>query len=221
MTDQSTIHPAATVILLRDMEGTPHVLMGQRGAKAAFMPNKFVFPGGRMDAADATVPLTQPIATACAQRLEHDTDHTANAFTATAVRELWEETGQILGDVAPWHNPSPDWECFAKMGYRPSAAALTYVFRALTPPGRSRRFDARFFLADADALRTDPDDFSAACDELSHISWVTLDQARALDLPFITRVVLSQVANLTRQNPPQTVPFFDNTTSEGRILQIA
>ena len=46
MTDKTAIRNAATVILLRDRLENPRVLMGQRGAKAAFMPNKFVFPGG-------------------------------------------------------------------------------------------------------------------------------------------------------------------------------
>ena len=45
------IRNAATVIALRDRHSdSPKVLMGQRGARAAFMPNKFVFPGGAVDA---------------------------------------------------------------------------------------------------------------------------------------------------------------------------
>ncbi|MEP2844742.1 MAG: DNA mismatch repair protein MutT, partial [Alphaproteobacteria bacterium] len=55
--DKTKIRNAATVIVLRDRHVTPHILMGQRGAKAAFMPNKFVFPGGAVDATDAQVPL--------------------------------------------------------------------------------------------------------------------------------------------------------------------
>ena len=50
MTDKTAIRNAATVILLRDRLENPRVLMGQRGANAAFMPNKFVFPGGAVDA---------------------------------------------------------------------------------------------------------------------------------------------------------------------------
>ena len=55
--DKTAIRNAATVIVIRDRMTTPSILMGQRGSKAAFMPNKFVFPGGAVDAADAHVPL--------------------------------------------------------------------------------------------------------------------------------------------------------------------
>ena len=83
-------------------------------------------------------------------------------------------------------------------------------------------------LADAAALATDPDDFSRACDELSHLHWVPLSQARALDLPFITEVVLAElsdlIAGLAPGAPlpvPDTVPFFDNRTLAPRFAQIA
>jgi len=57
MTDKTVIRNAATIILLRNRLENPSVLMGQRGAKAAFMPNKFVFPGGAVDAEDANITL--------------------------------------------------------------------------------------------------------------------------------------------------------------------
>jgi len=100
------------------------------------------------------------------------------------------------------------------------------LFRAITPPGRTRRFDARFLLLDAERLHGDRNDFSAACDELSHLHWVPLPQARALDLPFITEVVLAEVAALLAMvgNAPlalqPTVPFFDNRRMSPRFLRI-
>src|SRR5690606_12979009 len=110
---------------------------------------------------------------------------------------LWEETGLALGAPGDWPAEVPgDWGSFAAMGLRPAARPLTFVFRAITPPGPPRRFDARFFLADAAHVAGDPDDFSRAADELSHLHWVPLAEARQLNLPFITEVVLGEVAAL-------------------------
>ncbi len=180
MDKSKIIRDAATVILLREMQGVPHVLMGQRGARAVFMPNKFVFPGGAVDAEDHGALLSgQPDA-----RLGEG----AVGLCAAALRELREETGLRL---------------------RADMQALRFVFRAITPPGRPRRFDARFFIADAGDVLNDPDDFSEACDELSHLHWIALSEARGLELPFITEVVLSEVEGLLRvPDAGHKVPFF-------------
>lgn len=221
------IRDAATVIVLRDRATRPKVLMGTRGAGAAFMPNKVVFPGGAVDPGDAEIPLAQPIAEPCHTRLA---DHLEGprpetlvpALTAAAIRELWEETGQILGTPGDWPGyVPPDWRSFAASGHRPSGAGLRFVFRAITPPGRPRRFDARFFLVEAAALASDPDDFSAASDELSHLQWVPLDEIRDHDLPFITEVVLAEIAAaIGHPGPPDSVPFFRNDDEESLFLRL-
>ncbi len=211
---QTPIKDAATVILVRDPSKDPHVLMGQRGANAAFMPNKFVFPGGAVDAADADVPLARKVADPCATRLAGTTKSgNADGLLGAAIRELWEEAGLILGTRGRWTgNIPPDWQTFADTGHLPSADALHFVFRAITPPARPRRFDARFFLADAIHLASDPDDFSAATDELSHLQWIPLDRARQFNLPFITEVVLAEIsASLPEIGAPESVPFFNNS----------
>ena len=174
------IRDASTVILLREVEGLPHVLMGQRGARAAFMPNKYVFPGGAVDKADHQRPLTGTPDERLADK--------ATGLYAAALRELEEETGLRLA---------------------PRMEALRFIFRAITPPGRPRRFDARFFIASVGDVENDPDDFSAACDELSHLHWIGLGEARSLELPFITSVVLSEVEALLRApDPSHKAPFF-------------
>ena len=221
--DKSAIRNAATVILLRDRHSNPHILMGQRGAKAAFMPNKFVFPGGAVDTADAEVPLAGALSDVCLTRLRDQSETgLEHALAAAAIRELWEETGQVLGVPGPWSGAVPqDWAGFAATGHLPNAAPLQFVFRALTPPGRPRRFDARFFLVDADTLASDPDDFSAASDELSHLQWIPLGQVRRFDLPFITEVVLSEVeARAADPEPPASVPYFRNDDEESLFLRL-
>ena len=208
--DKTAIRDAATIIVLRNPTTDPSVLMGQRGASAAFLPGKFVFPGGAVDPNDANVP-TSPLSALDQQRLNAESALPANAIAAAAIRELWEETGLILGHPHSWTDAPQGWRGFAQHGVIPHGGALQFFFRAVTPTGRPRRFDARFFLADADALTTDADDFSRAEDELSHLQWVPLEQTRSFDLPFITKVVLSElIAHIKRGGPPVSVPFFRN-----------
>ncbi|MGR3461634.1 MAG: NUDIX hydrolase [Roseovarius sp.] len=217
------VRDAATVIVLREHAGAPHVLMGQRGAAAAFMPNKVVFPGGAVDEADATVPLARPLPPLCAERLRADCGRDlGHALAAAAIRELWEETGLALGTPGAWPGTAPpDWTGFAARGLVPRADALQFVFRAITPPGRPRRFDARFFLVHAEAIAGDPDDFSAACEELSHLQWVPLAEARRHDLPFITEVVLAEVsARAHDRTPPASVPVCRNDDEESLFLRL-
>jgi 8-oxo-dGTP pyrophosphatase MutT (NUDIX family) len=207
------IRPAATVILWRKWPGAAEVLMGQRGAGAAFMPSKFVFPGGAVDPADAGVVLATGLDALSRARLSQRTDGPApDTLAAAAIRELWEETGLALARPGVW-SPTPDagedWARMAARGLQPDAGAMRFVFRAITPPGRSRRFDARFFLVPADVLADD--NMAAASGELSHLQWVALDQAPALDLPFITEVVLAEVAALLNGADDAGVPFFDNS----------
>ncbi|OWU69018.1 DNA mismatch repair protein MutT [Marinibacterium profundimaris] len=221
--DKSAVRDAATVIVLRDLGTQPRVLMGQRGARAAFMPNKFVFPGGALDPGDADIPLVHPVPHPCLDRLAEDAPAgLETALAVAAIRELWEETGLVLGHPGAWGGPVPaDWADFAATGHRPSAEALQFVFRAITPPGRPRRFDARFFLVDAAMIRGDLDDFSRASDELSHLQWVPLATAREVDLPFITEVALAEVgARLHDPNPPASVPFFRNDDEQSLFLRL-
>lgn len=221
--DKTAIRNAATVIVLRDRETNPKVLMGQRGANAAFMPNKFVFPGGAVDAEDADVPLATPLSVLTANRLREDSAaDLSHALAVATIRELWEETGLLLGQQGNWaSSPPPDWADFAATGHVPTAEALEFVFRAITPPGRPRRFDARFFLIDADAIANDLDDFSAASEELSHLQWVPLSEAREFDLPFITEVVLAEIsARLHDPSPPASVPFFRNDDEASLFIRL-
>ena len=197
MSAADRIRDAATVVLVRRTSSGAQVLMGQRGAKAVFMPSKYVFPGGAAGPEDLPGDLS-PLSPLCAARLAQGSD-SPGALVTAALRELEEETGQ---------------------SFAPGAAKLRYIFRAITPPGGTRRFDARFFLADAAGVQGDPEDFSRAEDELSHLHWIGLAEARALDLPFITEVVLSEVTNLLGGGSQPGVPFFDNSGSRPAFRRI-
>ncbi len=215
------IRDAATVIVHRLIGDQVHVLMGQRGAKAAFMPNKFVFPGGAVDPGDAQVSLAGDLSALNTDRLKEASDSdVAHALAVAAIRELWEETGLALGIQRPWNGVAEDWQTFAARGVQPCAEALQFVFRAITPKGRPRRFDARFFLVPSSAIAGDLDDFSAASDELSHLQWVSLQEARSLNLPFITEVVLAEIATADPRAAPASVPFFSNNDEESLFLRL-
>lgn len=225
--NKTEIRNAATVILLRDKETEPRILMGQRGHSAAFMPSKFVFPGGALDLTDKDVPLTGTLPDLCLERLRKETDPAlAEPLILAAIREVWEETGLLLGtpdDTAPGmadHVPE-DWRSFFEHGVLPSANGMSFVFRAITPPGRPRRFDARFFLVDTDRIANDLDDFSQACEELSHLQWIPLAEARSFDLPFITEVVLAEIeADLIDPNRNARVPFFYNEAGRSNFRRL-
>ncbi|MEM6488498.1 MAG: DNA mismatch repair protein MutT [Pseudomonadota bacterium] len=222
------IHDAASVVLVRRDRSGPRVLMGRRGAAAAFMPSKMVFPGGRVDTADAAAaaafpppgPLSRALGRACRERepegAAHDDPGLGAALALAAVRELWEETGLALaaplaapGRVAAPGALPPPWDRFAAERGAPDASRFAMIFRAITPPGRTRRFDARFVMVDAAGLAA-PDDFSGADGELSGLAWLALDDAAAEDLPFVTQMVLGEVAvRLAEpQDAARPVPFF-------------
>lgn len=221
--DKSAIRNAATVIVLRDRATRPRVLMGQRGQDAAFMPSKFVFPGGAVDAVDAAIPLAFDPAPGCAAALARESDLGPAPLVAAATRELWEETGLLIGapDARAGRMDKPQgWRGYLGTGHLPDGTDLTFLFRAITPPGRPRRFDARFFLVEAEALRNDPDDFSRAEAELGHLHWVPLDEVRGYDMPFITEVVLAELSARLEGRQAPGVPFFDNRTEVSRFSRL-
>lgn len=218
---KDAIRDAATVVLVRTDADGPRLLMGQRGKSAAFMPSKFVFPGGAVDTDDRDVPITAELPASLAAAAS--SPDLAAALANAAVRELWEETGLALAHPASGTAPGvPEgWRAFFAAGHRPATDALELMFRAITPPGRPRRFDARFFLAHAEAVTGDLDDFSGAEDELQHLSWLTLADARRLDLPFITEIVLAEVeARLAEPAASRPVPFFHHADGRSYITPL-
>lgn len=206
--DLPAIRDAATVILVRRDRGTPRILMGRRGEGAVFMPGRLVFPGGAVEAGDADVPLAGLPGPLCRKRLARESSQAPATIAACAIRELWEETGLALGRPAPWPDPPQGWAEFAGRGLVPDGSGLTLVFRAITPPGWPRRYDARFFMADAEALPGGADDLRCGDGELDALDWLTPEDIAALDLARITRVVLDSIRPLLAYpRPPARLPF--------------
>ena len=202
---RQTPKDAATLILTRRHRGVAQVLMGRRAPGHVFMASKWVFPGGRIDRADFTAAsATEPSPAVMGWLTMEVPARRARALTLTAVRETFEETGLLLASPALAASVAGPWREFRASGALPDLAALSYIARAITPPGRTRRFDARFFMVPAEALlHPEP---TAGSGELDEIAWLDLDEARGQDLPAITRVVLGEV-NERLTTPDRPLPF--------------
>jgi 8-oxo-dGTP pyrophosphatase MutT (NUDIX family) len=135
----------------------------------------------------------------------------ARALALAAVRETFEEAGLLIGTPlgaisAP---KAPSWQEFFATGFRPALDRLTFFARAITPPGRPRRFDTRFFCVQADAI---VHRVKIADGELLDLEWHSIAQARSLELPNITRVVLEDLGERIAADALHTgdvpVPFY-------------
>ena len=202
---------AATLVLVRKEAGGARVLMGRRHGNMAFMANKYVFPGGRADPGDKRITAGGDFKPDVLKRVSHGVSHArARGLALAAIRETFEETGILVGersDKTP-RTKSPAWQKFFAHGIVPRLDQLEMIARAVTPPNRTRRFDARFFMADASAIAHELN--AAENEELLTPCWVTLAEARALDLPSITRTVLEEVEARLGDGADHTrpVPYF-------------
>jgi 8-oxo-dGTP pyrophosphatase MutT (NUDIX family) len=215
---------AATLILVRQTGSAPEVLLGCRHGSNAFMPNRYVFPGGRVDPADTRVPYAADLRDDVAQRLQRACSIArGRALAIAAIRETFEETGLIIGK--PWQpkrggSVAEHWQGFLDSGFAPALDSLDYIARAITPPGRPRRFNARFFMADASVI-TAGDIKSNG--ELGDIRWVRLDEAQQLPIPTITQLVLGEVARLLKEPPAQAddrrIPLFKTVHGKHLLME--
>lgn len=222
-----TLRPrdAATLMVVDRSGAAPKVLMGRRHMRHAFMPGKFVFPGGRVEAFDGRMPVVSGLAPVQEERLlkfvRRPGAARARALALAAIRETCEETGLLIGrrsDTAP-ETPDPAWNDFADAGIVPDLSGLSFIARAITPPGRSRRFDARFFVADAENIAHRIDGVIGPDSELDEIVWVPVSEARDLDLPTITQIVVDELGRRLASglDPAQPVPFY--RTLRGRVVR--
>ncbi len=201
---------AATLILVRHDAGAPRILMGRRHASMAFHPGKYVFPGGRIDPCDQRIAAGGELKPEVMAKLARDiAPARARGLALAAIRETFEETGVLLGTQTRRtpRTRASGWARFFAHGVAPELDRLDYIGRAITPPNRTRRFDARFFMADAEAIALSLD--HSGNDELLEACWVTFDEARALDLPTITRRMIAETeARVGNPGAAHPVPFF-------------
>jgi 8-oxo-dGTP pyrophosphatase MutT (NUDIX family) len=208
---------AATLILVDRSATIPKVLVGKRHDKVVFMPGKFVFPGGRVDKTDSRIPVAAPLPKALEANLLKGRPKIAatraRALAVAAIREACEETGLCLGrksnDAAP--KLEGPWKPFAEAGLLPDPSGLFLIARAITPPGRVRRFDTRFFTADASAIAHRVEGVIHADAELVELVWVELGSKPLADLHNMTRNVLGELEKRLASGPLShnaMVPFY-------------
>jgi 8-oxo-dGTP pyrophosphatase MutT (NUDIX family) len=208
---------AATLILVDRGGARPKVLVGKRHDNVVFMPGKIVFPGGRVDKTDSRVPLAAPIPAALEANLLKGrpkiTSSRARALAIAAIREACEETGLCLGRKHSGGSSglTGPWKPFADAALLPDPSGLFLITRAITPPGRIRRFDTRFFAADASAIAHRVDGVIHAEAELVELVWVELGSKPLAELHPMTKNVLNELEKRLATGPLRhdaDVPFF-------------
>jgi 8-oxo-dGTP pyrophosphatase MutT (NUDIX family) len=195
-----TPRDAATLILLDRSGRTPKVLMGRRHQGHVFLPGRFVFPGGAVDPRDRLMPVAAPLDPRAETKLmslvKRPSAAKARALAMTAIRETFEETGLLLGTrrddppKVPAAAKDTPWAAFAEHGVHPDLSGIHFIARAVTPPRRARRYDTRFFTADATAIAHRIDGVVGPEAELVELIWVPLDETKGLELMAITELVL-------------------------------
>jgi 8-oxo-dGTP pyrophosphatase MutT (NUDIX family) len=204
---------AATMIIVDTAQGEPRMLFGKRRMDQKFMPGKYVFPGGRLDPEDGKLPLVDDFAPTELRKLLKEmrggaSRRRARALALTAVRETFEETGLLVGakGVRPDGPALAKWDAFLANGVVPRLAQMTLLARAITPPGRTRRFDTRFFCVPASAIVGKVEECDGEFDELR---WLSFEETKGFDLPNITRAILGDLQDRLKTGPlePSSAPF--------------
>lgn len=203
---------AATLMLIDHSGDKPKVLLGRRHDAHKFMPGKFVFPGGRIEALDRMMTAVSELHPETQKKLMErvatpSADH-ARAFPLAAVRELAEETGLLLGVKrdAPPQTPGDIWAEFAKANVHPDLGQIHFIARAITPPRRPKRFDTRFFTADASTIAHKIEGVVGPDSELVELVWIPIEDAAKLDMPTITGIVLEELLARVGAGMAQTLP---------------
>ncbi|MGA0314586.1 MAG: NUDIX hydrolase [Alphaproteobacteria bacterium] len=207
---------AATLIIYRTLKNRVEILMGLRNTSHKFLPDRYVFPGGGVERGDSRVRVASPISQQTQNLLIRKTKIArARGLVAAAIRETFEETGLIVGgnDPNPGKSVPKNWSKFFQTGFAPNLGDLNYIARAVTPHWRPIRFNARFFMVNAEKLSG----VLQGNGELLNLQYFDTEKAIELELPIITKRVLelvafraSKSANHKAPDPDQIVLFKHN-----------
>lgn len=198
---------AASLILLDDSAGEPRVLMGKRHSRVSFVPDTYVFPGGKLDAHDSEIDPGTAFAPGVEKALAHAgcKAEKARGLALAAIRETREETGLFVTEPGALKGPvTGTWEEFHAEGRRPALAKLSYMGRAITPHSSPIRFHARFFLAAA----SDAEGEIKGSGELSELDWYPLTEALKLPMIDVTEFMLRELQARARGEMHTVPPLY-------------
>ena len=194
---------AASMILIDSRGIVPKVLMGKRNPAAKFMPGFYVFPGGRLEKGDGDAPHQGALPPQDIERLrkftQRPTERRMRALALAAIRETFEETGLRIGapsDESGAGAAPEGWAEFLAGGRTPTLEGVRFIGRAITPPGRNRRFDTRFFLRDVSRLEDLKTVKPTPDSELVDLVWVPINDAGAIEAVEITHIILGELRKL-------------------------
>jgi 8-oxo-dGTP pyrophosphatase MutT (NUDIX family) len=233
------IRDAATMLVIDRADTIAKVLLGRRHHSHKFMPGKYVFPGGRVEPADrrmsAATPLNKRVEARLMKEVRYPSPEKSRGFPLAAIREVFEETGLVLGTKTdqplpafpgkrtkgedPIRAPSDEWAKFAQSGVAPDLAAVHFIARAITPPGRPRRFDTRFFAVDADAIAARIEGVVGPDTELVELVWLPIEESLKLDMPGITMAVLEELKIRTAEGFTHDLPVPFYRMQRGKRLR--
>ena len=186
--------PASTVVLLRDGTTGIETLLMRRNARASFMPEAYVFPGGALDARDAAPEVLRHCGdlddASVSRRL--GMDRGGLSWLVAGLRECFEESGLLLARSQTGKLPAvadpvtrnewrrrlmADTHTLAQLceqhALQLACDELVFHSQWVTPPTRNKRFDTRFFLARAPQGQ----EASLVSDEMADLLWISLDAA--------------------------------------------
>lgn len=213
---------AATVIVGRDTTEGLQVFLVRRNAQAVFLPDRYVFPGGRVDASDRDL---------AAHRLRGSAGEVDPAYALTAARETFEEAGLLFADRPVHAAETRDLraamnadelsfaEVLQRLDVRVDASRMRYFSRWITPKAElsTRRFDTRFFVARA------PEEQAAEVDatEVLDGRWLLPREALAANERGEMQLIFPTIKHLERIAPFASVDDLLRFASSKNIVTVS